>query len=81
MLRLPAVLSWLSAAVIPVVPHLRGLVPAQVEDAAVIEALGDRLDAYAGIETPTVLLTGARGQGTSMSGWRRWRGRCRMPGG
>lgn len=62
-LRLPAPVVWLSAALAAILPRARRYVPAQLDDAAAIEALGNRLDAYATIEVPSVLLAGERGQG------------------
>lgn len=62
-LRLPAPLAWLSAVLASTVPRVKSLVPAQIEDGAAIEQLGNRLDAYAGIKVPAVLLTGEREQG------------------
>ncbi|WP_206068001.1 alpha/beta fold hydrolase [Nonomuraea composti] len=41
-------------------PRLRALAPRQVEDGVAMDALGVRLDAYAGISVPVVLLGGDR---------------------
>lgn len=41
-------------------PAHRRLVPAQIEDLAAIDALGNRLDAYRAITTPVTLLSGDR---------------------
>ncbi|QVQ53971.1 alpha/beta hydrolase [Spiractinospora alimapuensis] len=62
-LRLPPPVVWLSMFLAATLPRVRRLVPAQIEDAAAIEALGNRLDAYATIDVPSVLLTGERGAG------------------
>lgn len=62
-LRLPTVVGWLSALLASAIPRWRARVPAQVEDLAAIVELGDRLEVYAGIETPTIALSGERGQG------------------
>lgn len=62
-LRLPLPVVWLSALLVPLMPRIKTLVPAQIEDAAAIERLGNRLDVYADIETPSILLNGERGQG------------------
>ncbi|MFC5826469.1 alpha/beta fold hydrolase [Nonomuraea insulae] len=42
------------------VPHYRRLVPGQLDDLEAMVELGDRLDAYASIAVPTVLLSGDR---------------------
>lgn len=55
--------SWVARLVgtlTAVVPRYRVLVPCQTADAEAINDLGVRLDAYAGITVPTVLLTGSR---------------------
>ena len=41
-------------------PRYRAFVPRQIDDAAAIDQLGIRLDTYALIEVPTVLLGGDR---------------------
>jgi hypothetical protein len=43
--------------------RMRALAPRQIDDAAAINQLGVRLDAYARIEVPTVLLGGDRSPG------------------
>jgi pimeloyl-ACP methyl ester carboxylesterase len=58
--RLPAGQARLIGLFVAVHPRMRALVPGQIEDALAIHRLGDRLDAYAMIETPTVLLGGDR---------------------
>ncbi|MEJ3652598.1 alpha/beta hydrolase [Actinomycetes bacterium KLBMP 9759] len=52
-----AVLAGLAIAT---VPPIRKLAPRQLDDADAINRLGVRLDAYAGITTPVVLLGGSR---------------------
>jgi pimeloyl-ACP methyl ester carboxylesterase len=42
------------------VPHYRKLVPAQIDDLEALDRLGPRLDTYAQITTPTLLLGGDR---------------------
>jgi pimeloyl-ACP methyl ester carboxylesterase len=56
--RIPAWAAWLAGVAVPVVPTLRRYAPHQIDDCAAIEALGDRLSAYAEIAVPTVLLGG-----------------------
>lgn len=46
--------------VVAAVPQLRAYVPRQLDDVAAIDSLGPRLDSYAAIELPTVLLGGDR---------------------
>jgi pimeloyl-ACP methyl ester carboxylesterase len=46
--------------VVAVHPRLRALIPRQLDDKEAIDQLGVRLDAYARIEVPTVLLGGDR---------------------
>lgn len=62
-LMLPLPMVWLSAVLVSAMPRVKPLVPSQIEDGAAIEQLGNRLDAYAGIKVPTILLTGEREQG------------------
>jgi pimeloyl-ACP methyl ester carboxylesterase len=58
--RLPAWASLLGGVFVAVVPRLRALAPRQIEDNAALDLLGVRLDAYAGIDVPIVLLGGDR---------------------
>ena len=51
----PVVQMWVGA-----VPKMRKLAPRQVHDLAAIDQLGNRLENYAQIEVPTVLLGGGR---------------------
>jgi pimeloyl-ACP methyl ester carboxylesterase len=53
-------LSWLGATRVAVLPRWRQMVGRQLDDVGAIDQLGVRLDAYAGIEVPTVLLGGDR---------------------
>ena len=52
--------SWLGGTIVAIVPRWRRMVPRQLDHAGAIDQLGVRLDAYAGIEVPTVLLGGDR---------------------
>lgn len=58
--RQPPWLTWLAPLFIGAVPLLRARVARQLDDTDAIDALGVRLDAYATIRTPTVLLGGTR---------------------
>jgi pimeloyl-ACP methyl ester carboxylesterase len=42
------------------VPRYRNLVPAQIDDLEALDQLGNRLDGYAQITVPTLLLSGDR---------------------
>ena len=55
-----ALLSWLGGMLVAVVPRLGRMVARQLDDVAAIDHLGVRLDVYAGIEVPTILLGGDR---------------------
>ncbi|NUT33579.1 MAG: alpha/beta hydrolase [Hamadaea sp.] len=57
---LPGWMAWLIGVMATVVPRFRRLTPHQIDDAAAINDLGVRLDAYAGIDVPVVLLGGDR---------------------
>jgi pimeloyl-ACP methyl ester carboxylesterase len=57
---LPPWQAWLVGTTIPLVPKYRRLVPAQLDSLEAIDRLGVRLDAYAQIKVPTVLLGGDR---------------------
>ena len=48
------------ADLVAVVPRLGRMVARQLDDVAAIDHLGVRLDVYAGIEVPTILLGGDR---------------------
>lgn len=56
--RIPAWAAWLTGVAVPMVPSLRRYAPHQIDDCAAIEELGDRLDTYARIAVPTILLGG-----------------------
>lgn len=57
---LPAWQAWVSGALTGLIPRYRRLVPAQINSLEAMDHLGVRLDAYAGITVPTVLLGGGR---------------------
>ncbi|MET7337772.1 alpha/beta hydrolase [Nonomuraea sp. NPDC005650] len=50
----------LVGALTALLPRYRRLVPCQIDDLEAMDRLGPRLDAYAGIEVPAVLLSGGR---------------------
>jgi pimeloyl-ACP methyl ester carboxylesterase len=54
---MPAPYAWALRPLVAVSPRLRALAPRQLSD---LDGVGPRLDAYARIETPTVLLGGER---------------------
>jgi pimeloyl-ACP methyl ester carboxylesterase len=56
----PSLPARLGGAFIALHPRWRAYVPRQLDDTEAIDRLGVRLDAYAGIEVPTVLLGGDR---------------------
>ncbi|MFI6294170.1 alpha/beta fold hydrolase [Nonomuraea sp. NPDC050790] len=57
-IKIPAWQAWLGALGVALVPRLRALAPRQLDDLAALDALGNRLDEYAGIQAPVVLLGG-----------------------
>ncbi|GLZ76558.1 hypothetical protein Afil01_13650 [Actinorhabdospora filicis] len=57
---LPALKARLAGLVITLIPKYRRLVPAQLDDLAAIDALGDRLGAYRAIGVPVTLLSGEK---------------------
>ncbi|MFI9595985.1 alpha/beta fold hydrolase [Nonomuraea sp. NPDC052265] len=57
---LPGRQAWLAGAITALVPRYRRLIPRQLDDLEAMDRLGVRLDAYAAIEVPTVLLGGER---------------------
>lgn len=59
-LRLPAPVAWLAGAYVALRKPYRDLVPRQIDDMKAIHDLGIRLDAYAAIPTPVLLLRGER---------------------
>lgn len=58
--RVPAWLAAVAGFFVPLIPKLRALAPRQIDDLGAIDALGLRLDAYATVHVPTVLLGGDR---------------------
>ncbi|MEU0572418.1 alpha/beta hydrolase [Nonomuraea sp. NPDC005983] len=58
--RLPAWVAFLAGVFAAVSPWLRPLVPHQIDDNEALDRLGVRLDAYAGIQAPVLLLGGDR---------------------
>lgn len=58
--QMPWWVSPLARVGVSMSPRLRRLVPRQLDDVAAIDALGVRLDAYAGVDVPTVFLRGER---------------------
>lgn len=58
--RIRPVGAWVVGAVSAVVPARRAYIRPQLDDCAAIDRLGVRLDAYARIEVPAVLLGGSR---------------------
>ncbi len=54
---MPAPYAWAVRPLVAVIPRLRALAPRQISD---LDGVGLRLDVYARIETPTVLLGGER---------------------
>ncbi|MEP6648522.1 MAG: alpha/beta hydrolase [Lapillicoccus sp.] len=60
MVEMPAPVGWLMPVLLRVNPTIRALVPRQIDDTEAINLLGNRLDAYATITVPVLLLTGAK---------------------
>ncbi|TYB59870.1 alpha/beta hydrolase [Nonomuraea sp. PA05] len=58
--RMSGWVALLSGLFVAVAPRMRALAPRQIEDNAAMDALGVRLDAYARIAVPVVLLGGDR---------------------
>jgi pimeloyl-ACP methyl ester carboxylesterase len=58
--RAPAWAARMSGATVPLLPRLGRLAAHQLHDCAAIDEVGLRLDAYAGIDVPVVLLGGER---------------------
>ncbi|MFI7127548.1 alpha/beta fold hydrolase [Nonomuraea sp. NPDC050153] len=58
--RVPAWVAFLAGVFVTMMPRMRALVSPQIEDNVGMDSLGVRLDAYSGIEVPTVLLGGDR---------------------
>jgi pimeloyl-ACP methyl ester carboxylesterase len=60
MVGMPAAMGWLMPALVRVNPTIRSFVPRQIDDTDAINGLGNRLDAYATVDLPVLLLTGGR---------------------
>jgi len=60
-IELPPWQARLAAMATALIPHYRRLVPAQLDSLEALDRLGVRLDTYAQITVPTVLLGGDRG--------------------
>lgn len=60
MVGMPAAMGWLMPALVRVNPTIRSFVPRQIDDTDAINRLGNRLDAYATVDLPVLLLTGGR---------------------
>jgi pimeloyl-ACP methyl ester carboxylesterase len=58
--EMPAGQAWFVGKVVGLTPQFRNLVPRQISDMDAIDDLGVRLDAYAQIKVPAVLLSGDR---------------------
>ncbi|MCI0670205.1 MAG: alpha/beta hydrolase [Myxococcaceae bacterium] len=58
--RIPSLAARLAGVFVAALPRWRAFVPRQIDDVGAIDQLGVRLDAYARIEAPTVLLGGDR---------------------
>jgi pimeloyl-ACP methyl ester carboxylesterase len=58
--RTPAWAAWMSRAFLPLIPRVGRLAPHQLDDCAAIDEVGLRLEAYARIDVPVVLLGGER---------------------
>lgn len=57
---LPGWIARLAGMVAAVWPRMRALVPRQIAEAEAIDELGNRLETYAGIDAPVLLLSGQR---------------------
>lgn len=60
MVGMPRAVGWLMPALVRTNATIRTFVPRQVDDIEAVNLLGNRLDAYASITVPVLLLTGAR---------------------
>jgi len=58
--QIPAYAAHLAGLTVAVAPRWRAFIPRQINDAAAINQLGVRLDAYAQIQIPVILLGGGR---------------------
>lgn len=57
-IRMAPWLAWLAGRVTAVIPRYRRLIPCQISDLEAMDRLGVRLDTYAKIELPVVMLGG-----------------------
>ena len=60
MVGMPAAVGWLMPVLVRLNPTIRSFVPRQIDDTEAINLLGNRLDAYASIAVPVLLMTGSR---------------------
>jgi len=60
MVGMPKPVGWLMPLMVRVNATMRSFVPRQIDDTEAINLLGNRLDAYASIRLPVLLLTGAK---------------------
>ena len=60
MVGMPRPVGWLMPLMVRVNATMRSFVPRQIDDTEAINLLGNRLDAYASIRLPVLLLTGAK---------------------
>jgi pimeloyl-ACP methyl ester carboxylesterase len=60
-IELPPWQAWLAGMGVALIPHYRRLMPCQLDSMEALDRLGVRLDTYAHITVPTVLLGGDRG--------------------
>jgi pimeloyl-ACP methyl ester carboxylesterase len=60
MVGMPAGVGWLMPALVRTNPTVRSFVPRQIDDTDATNRLGNRLDAYATIDLPVLLLSGGR---------------------
>ena len=60
MVGMPVAVGWLMPVLARVNAKIRSLVPRQIDDQEAINRLGNRMDAYASIALPVLLLTGGR---------------------
>jgi pimeloyl-ACP methyl ester carboxylesterase len=60
MVGMPRRVGWLMPVLVRMNATIRSFVPRQIDDTEAFNLLGNRLDAYASISVPVLLLTGAR---------------------
>ncbi|MEV8441411.1 hypothetical protein AB0425_28865 [Actinosynnema sp. NPDC051121] len=65
---LPPWQAWSAGVLTALVPRYRALVPARIDDLEALDRLGVRLDVYARITVPTLLLGGDRSPRTWPTG-------------